>query len=430
MNTLELLQNLIRIDTTNPPGNEKQAIYFIRDQLEAAGITSTLLARTPERPNLVARLPGEGNSPALLLYGHLDVVTTANQDWQVPPFEGRIQDGYLWGRGALDMKGPVAMMLAAFLKAKENGLRLPGEVIFTALADEEAGSAFGAKFLVQEHSDLFQGVRYAFGEFGGFNLSLLGKRFYPIMISEKQGCWLALSFHGAGGHGSMPVQGEAMAQLGQALERLDRRKLPVHITPPVRLMINSLAKALPGATGLALRQLANPALAGTALRLTGERAALFDPLLRNTACPTMLEASDKINVIPNRVRLGIDGRMVPGAKPEEFIAELHNLLGMDFDTEILETDPGPAEADMGLFDMLHGVLRQFDPQGIPIPYVLSGITDARFFSRLGIQTYGFTPLRLPEDFNFISTVHTANERVPVEALDFGVQAIYQALQQF
>lgn len=427
----DLLQHLIRLDTTNPPGNEAIAIEYIRQVLAEAGIEAQVLGRTPERTNLVARVKGTGNSAPLMLYGHVDVVTTAGQNWQVPPFEGRIEDGYVWGRGALDMKGEVAMFLAALLKAKADGLPLPGDVLFAALSDEEARSEYGARFLVREHPELFAGVRYAFGEFGGFNLSMVGRRFYPIMIAEKQICAIKATFRGQGGHGSMPVAGQAMARLSRALHILDRNLLPVHITPPVRLMIDSIANGLSGPAAAVLRQLTNPRLADRVLSLLGERGRLFLPLLRHTVSPTMLQASDKINVIPAEIYLGLDGRMLPGADPQQMLAELGHLLGDLCDLEVVEAETGqPPEPDMGLFDRLAGVLREFDPQGYPVPYVLSGVTDARFFSRLGIQTYGFTPLQMPEDFGFFSIVHAANERVPVAALEFGTRAIYRALQQF
>ncbi len=426
----ELLQALIRFDTTNPPGNERPCIEYINGLLKEAGIETTLVANAPERPNLIARLKGAGNAPPLLLYGHVDVVTTADQKWTHPPFEGKIVDGYIWGRGALDMKHGVAMYLAAVLKAKAEGLSLPGDVIFAALADEEAGDDYGARYLVDKHPGLFDGVRYALGEFGGFNLSIAGKRFYPIMIAEKQVCWMRTTFHGRGGHGSMPVRGQAMAKLARALKLLDEHPLPVHITPSVRLMMVELAKNLGGATGMIVRQILNPAMTNTVLKMLGERGSLFAPLVRNTVSPTMLKASDKANVIPAEVTLGMDGRLVPGAKPENMLQELHALLGEDLEIEVFKAEPGPAAPDMGLFDTLGDVLREFDPQGIPLPYVMTGVTDARFFSLLGIQTYGFTPLKLPEDFNFVATVHAADERVPVEAVEFGAQAVYKAIQRF
>jgi acetylornithine deacetylase/succinyl-diaminopimelate desuccinylase-like protein len=426
----ELLQNLIRFDTTNPPGNERACIQYIQGLIKEAGIKSTLVARTPGRPNLIARLKGEGKAPPLLLYGHVDVVTTEGQKWTYPPFEARIVDGFVWGRGALDMKGGVAMLLAAFLKAKAEKIPLPGDVLFAAVADEEAGDDFGVNYLVNEHPDLFKGVRYAFGEFGGFNLSLSGKRFYPIMVAEKQTCWMKVTFTGPAGHGSMPIHGGAMAKLARALHLLDTHALPVHVTPAVSMMVESLAKNLGGPTGLVIRQLLNPALTDLLLKLLGDQASLFAPLLHNTVSPTMLKASDKANVIPGEISLGMDGRLVPGAKPEDMIRELHALLGEDVQFEVFKAEPGPAAPDMGLFDTLGGVLQELDPTGIPLPYVLSGVTDARFLSKLGIQTYGFTPLQLPEGFNFASTVHAADERVPVAGLEFGVKAIFSALQKF
>jgi acetylornithine deacetylase/succinyl-diaminopimelate desuccinylase-like protein len=273
-------------------------------------------------------------------------------------------------------------------------------------------------------------VKYAFGEFGGFNLSMGGKRIYPIMVAEKQACWMKLTFHGQGGHGSMPIAGGAMAKLGQALCLLDQHKLPYHLTPAVRMMIESIAKALGGVSGLVIRQATNPLLADRVIKSLGDRASIFAPLLHNTVSPTGVQASDKLNVIPSEVSLGIDGRLLPGFKPEDMERELRALLGNDFELEVLKSDPGPAAPNLGLFDTLGAILREFDPEGTAVPYVMSGITDARFFSKLGIQTYGFTPLKLPDDFNFVRTVHAADERVPVDALDFGVRSIFKALQRF
>jgi len=426
----ELLQNLIRFNTTNPPGNERECIEYINGLLKEAGIETTILAKTPERPNVIGRLKGEGKAPPLLLYGHVDVVTTENQKWTHPPFEGHIVDGYLWGRGALDMKSGVAMYLAAFLKAKAEGLSLPGDVLFAAVADEEAADNYGVAWLVNEHPAVFDGVRYALGEFGGFNLSLSGKRFYPIMVAEKQLCWMTATFRGRGGHGSMPVQGQAMAKLSRALRLLDEHPLPVHVTPAVRMMMECIAENLGGASALVVRQILNPPLTNTFLKVLGSRGGLFAPLLHNTVSPTMLKASEKVNVIPSEVTLGMDGRMVPGAKPEDMVRELHDLLGDDVELAVKKSEPGPAAPNMELFDTLGGVLRGLDPAAIPLPFVMSGVTDARFLSKLGIQTYGFTPLQLPEDFNFIATVHAADERVPVAAMDFGTNAVYEVLKKF
>lgn len=427
---VEILQRLIQFNTTNPPGNEAACIAYARGLLTEVGIESLVVEKVQNRPNLVARLEGAGKAPPILLYGHVDVVTTDKQKWDQPPFDGKLLDGYVWGRGALDMKGGVAMMLSAFLRAKAEGLQPPGDILLAIVSDEEAGGDVGAKFLVEEHPDLFKDVRYALGEFGGFTLRLGGKRLYPIMIAEKQICWTKATFRGQGGHGSMPVRGGAMARLGKALQQLDENSLPIHITPPARMMIEAMSSALGGATGAILGQLANPALANSVLKLLGDRGKIFSPLLRNTVSPTMLTASDKVNVIPNEVSLGMDGRLLPGYKPEHMLTELRAILGSDVDLEVVRHDPGPAEPNMGLFDTLSGILREADPEGVPIPLLLSGVTDARFFSQLGIQTYGFLPMTLPEDFNFTNIIHSANERVPAAAIEFGAQAMYEALKRF
>lgn len=427
---VELLQQLLRFDTTNPPGNEAACMTLIKSLLTQAGIETSVLARAPDRPNLIARLPGQGTAPPLLLYGHVDVVTTANQIWRYPPFNGTLAEGYVWGRGALDMKGGVAMLLAAVLRAKAEGLTLPGDVVLCLLSDEEAGGDHGAKYLVEQHAALFANIRYALGEFGGFTLQIGKRRFYPIMVAEKQICWLRATVRGPGGHGSLPIQGGAMAKLAHLLHQLDRQRLPVHITPIARLMFGHMAAALPAPTRLILSQLLNPRLTNRVLDLLGERGRVFDPLLHNTVSPTIVHGGEKINVIPSEILLDLDGRLLPGYSPADMLAELRRVVGQAVELEVVRYDPGPPEPDMALFNMLAGVLRELDPEGVPIPLLLSGVTDGRFFSRLGIQTYGFLPMPLPPDFNFVQTIHAADERIPVDALAFGTHAICRVLQRF
>src|SRR5439155_474560 len=240
---VELLQQLIRYDTTNPPGNEADCVAFLRGLLEDVRCEVELYAKDPARPNLVARLRGRGNRPPLLLQGHVDVVTTAGQSWSRPPFGGDLVDGWVWGRGALDMKGGVAMMVSAFLRASSEAAQLPGDVVLTVLVDEEAGGDHGAKFLVEEHAHLFDGVEYAIGEFGGFNVEIGGRGMYLVQVAEKQICWLKASVPGRGGHGAFPQRGGTMARLARFLGDLDRKRLPVHITPATRAMIEGMAAA-------------------------------------------------------------------------------------------------------------------------------------------------------------------------------------------
>ena len=235
---------------------------------------------------------------------------------------------------------------------------------------------------------------------------------------------------GPGGHGSMPVRGGAMAKLSQLLQQLDKKRLPVHVTPVARHMFQTIASASGGLSGLILGQLTNPLLTDRVLNALGERGRIFDPLFHNTVSPTILHGSSKVNVIPSEVSVELDGRLLPGFSPDDLISELARIVGDDLEIEVVRHDHGPAEPDMGLYDLLAEVLRQVDPDGIPVPLLLGAVSDARFFSRLGIQTYGFLPMQLPEDFNFTQTVHAEDERIPVESVGFGSDAIYEVLRRF
>jgi len=430
----EILKNLIRFNTSNPPGNERECIVYLKGMMEKAGIESRLYAREENRPNMICRMPGRGDAPPLLLYGHADVVPAKNDEWRYGPFDAREAEGYIWGRGALDMKGGLAMMTAALLLIKKQGIRPAGDIIFAALSDEEAGGDMGARFLVENHPDLFDGVRYAIGEFGGFSIYAQNRTFYPVQVAEKQACWLKVKITGPGGHGAMPMRGGAMARLGIILSRLDKHRLPVHITPVARNMIETFAAALSFPAGILLKQLLNPRLTDAVLSLLGPRGRLFEPVLRNTVNATMVSGGSKINVIPSDIVLHLDGRLVPDIAPETFISELRPHLGFGTEIEILRYDPGPANPhgrpDMGLMGLISTVLKKADPEAIPFPMILPGVTDARFFSRLGIQTYGFMPMKLPRDFDFFSTIHAANERVPASAIESGCRVLVDLLKEY
>lgn len=437
LSPVELLQRLIRFDTTNPPGDERACVLWIDELLRGAGLTTTIVGRSAERPNVIARLRGSGEAPALLLQGHVDVVTTAHQSWTRPPFEGIVNDGFVWGRGALDMKGGVAMMLWALLDAATNGARPRGDIVFAAMSDEEAGSDYGARYLVEEHPALFDGVRYAIGEFGGFTFDVAGRRFYPIQVAEKQICHLRLRLRGAGGHGSLPMRGGAMATLARVLGALDERRLPVHVTSTARAMLAAMAAALPFPMSAVMRGLARPATADRLLNVLGARLRFFDPLLHNTVNATVVAGGDAVNVIPSEIELLLDGRMLPGVEPAHFIAEVRDVLawalgrhGADaLEIDVLRHDPFPAGADMGLFETLADILRAADPGAVPVPLLLSGVTDARFFARLGIQNYGFLPMPLPAGFDFAGTIHAADERIPTAAVEFGARAVRELLRR-
>lgn len=424
---VEILQKLLRFDTTNPPGNEGDCIAFVSGLLGAAGIEHMILESPGGRPNLVARTPGRGEAPPLLLYGHADVVTVEGQPWSRDPFGGELHEGFVWGRGALDMKGGVAMMLSAVMRCAGRGSRPPGDVLLAIVADEESGGEEGAGFLADRHGNLFHGVRHALGEFGGFSVNVSGKRLYPVQVAEKQVCWMRAVFRGPGGHGSMPVKNGAIARLAQFLRRLEARRLPLHVTPHARLMFDAVSESLGGLRGLACRLAAVPLLTDFLLERAGVLGRFAAPVLRNTATPTTLRGSGSMNVIPGEASAGLDGRLLPGFSPEDLMREIGAVAGRPDEFEVVRFYPGPPEPDMSLFGLLAETLREADPGADAVPFFLAGATDAHHFSRLGIQTYGFLPMPLPAGFDFIGTVHAADERVPAEAVEFGAEMMARVI---
>lgn len=426
----DLLQTLIRYDTTNPPGHERACAQYCQSILNAAGIDAALLGVDYDRPNVISRLPGRGAAPPLLLYGHIDVVPTVAQPWNVPPFEGRWQDGYIWGRGALDMKGGVAMMLDAFIRAHREQTDLPGDVILALVTDEEAGGFTGAGWLVEAHPELFAGARYGIGEFGGFSKTYRGRKFYMVQVAEKQGCRVQATARGPGGHGSLVHHDTAPTRMAKFLVKLDQTPLPYHIHPVTRMMIEAMARDLPCPDRAFLKLLLNPALTGRMLRRIGQAGQEMEPLFRHTANATVISGGEKPNVIPSAVVVNLDCRMLPGYDAEHLVGELQDIAGPDIEFEVLRFEPKPWLLNMGLFDTLSDIIAEQDPEGASVPMLMPAGTDGRHFARLGIQTYGWMPMNLPADFDFLKTIHAANERIPVAALEFGAEALHRLLQRF
>ena len=426
----ELLQALIRHDTTNPPGNERECAQYCQQVLNAVGIDAELLGDDHNRPNVISRLPGRGDAPPLLLYGHIDVVPTAAQPWDVPPFEGRLQDDYVWGRGALDMKGGVAMMMDAFMRAHLEGAELPGDVILALVTDEEAGGLTGAGWLVDAHPERFEDAEYGIGEFGGFSKTYRGRKFYLVQVAEKQGCRVQAVARGPGGHGSLVHHDTAPTRMARFLVKLDRTPLPYHIHPVTRMMIEAMSNRLPLPDSAFLRLLLNPALTGRMLRRMGAVGQEMEPLFRHTANATIINGGEKVNVIPSEVTVNLDCRMLPGYNAEDLVGELQNIAGPSIEFEVLRFEPKPWVLNMGLFDTLAEIIAEQDPEGVSVPMLMPAGTDGRHFARLGIQTYGWMPMNLPAEFDFLKTIHAANERVPVSALEFGAEGLYKLLQRF
>jgi acetylornithine deacetylase/succinyl-diaminopimelate desuccinylase-like protein len=302
-------------------------------------------------------------------------------------------------------------------------------VILAVLSDEENGGDFGARFLTEQHADLFTGVRYAIGEAGGMARTVGGRRFYPIQVAEKRMCWMKATVRGPAGHAAQVHRGGTMARVGRLLRDLERKRPPVHVTPVVREMVESMAAALPRGRREVLRAVLRPRLTDRVLPLLGSESAAIESLLRNTVNATIVRGGEKVNVIPSQVELELDGRLLPGFTPDDLLVELRDRIGPDVALEVMRYDEGPNEPDLGLFDTLAAVLRELDPDGIPVPLLQAGVTDGRYFARIGIQTYGYMPMKLPADFPLLKLPHAPDERIPVEALDFGTEAVVRALER-
>lgn len=415
---------LIRIDTTNRGGGdcrERPAAEYVAERLAAAGLAPALLERTPGRTNVVARIEGtDPSADALLVHGHLDVVPAEADDWTVHPFSGEVRDGVVWGRGAIDMKNMDAMVLAVVRSWARAGIRPRRDIVIAYTADEEASAADGSGFLADQHPDLFEGCTEGISESGAFTFHAGPTMpLYPIAAGERGTGWLKLTAHGKAGHGSKVNKANAVSALAAAVARIGAHEWPVRLTPTVRAALTEIA-ALHGiqvdvhAPGFDVDEL---------LGKLGPAAALVEPTVRNSANPTMLEAGYKVNVIPGHAVAYIDGRMVPGGE-DEFHATLDRLTGPDVDWEFHHREIAlQAPVDSPTYAKMRAAVERFDPDGHVVPYCMSGGTDAKQFSRLGITGYGFSPLKLPVGFDYQALFHGVDERVPVEALHFGVRVL-------
>ncbi len=426
------LQDLLRIDTTNPPGNELAAAEYLAGVLRAEGYDPIVLEAAPQRGNLIARLKGDGSLPPLLLYTHLDVVPAEPEHWTHLPFAGEVADGFVWGRGALDMKSVAAMQLMTMLLFKRNSVSLKRDVIFAATADEEIDSDVGAEWLVTHHPDLVR-AEYGLSETGGQTLYLDSKKFYPVMCAEKGTCWLKVRARGKPGHGSVPHADHAVLHLVHALERVTSHPLPLHLTATASTYVQRLARSLGGTTGMLLSAVLNPILHDAALKAIPDRvfADALHAIFHNTVSPNQLRAGYKANVIPSEAEAILDGRMLPGFDVEQFLAEIRPRLGDEIEITIEHTSP-PLEvsAETPLFSLIEEQLARADPGAIAVPYMMAGATDAKIFAQLGTQCYGFAPLKLQPDTPFDGLIHGHDERISLDAFAFGVKVLYETVRDF
>ncbi len=418
---VDLCRELIRIDSTNHgdgsgPG-EREAAEYVAEKLAEVGLDPQIVETGPRRANVVVRIEGtEPARDALLIHGHLDVVPADPAAWTVHPFSGDVADGCVWGRGAVDMKDMDAMVLAVVRQRLREGRRPPRDVVLAFLADEEAGGRSGAHRLVETHADLFAGVSEGIGEVGGFSFTVSDDlRLYLIETAEKGLAWMRLTARGRAGHGSMLNDDNAVTALCEAVARVGRHTFPVRVTKTVQRFLEEVSQAL----GIEL----DPDDLDAVVAKLGPIAILIGATLRNSANPTMLDAGYKVNVIPGEATASVDGRFLPGFE-DEFLAEVDGLLGPDVQREFVVHDIA-LETDFSgrLADAIGASLVAEDPAARAIPYMLSGGTDAKAFSRLGIPCLGFAPLRLPPTLNFAALFHGVDERVPVDALQFGTRVL-------
>lgn len=419
---VELCSDLIRIDTSNPTSNERVAAEYVAGKLAEVGIEPTVLESEPGRASVLARIEGTDPSrPALLVHGHLDVVPAEPAEWTVHPFSGEVRDGCVWGRGAVDMKDMDAMTLAVVREWARTGQRPPRDVVLAFLADEEAGGVKGAHWLVDHHRELFDGCTEAVSEVGGFSVTVRDDlRLYPVQAAEKGIAWLRLVARGRPGHGSMRHEDNAVTRLAEAVTRIGRHEFPIVLTKTVRQVLEALSEAFD--VDLDLDTADREEIDALLARLGG-LARMVAATLSNTANPTMLDAGYKANVIPGSASAVIDGRFLPGQE-EEFTRQLEELVGSGVAREWIHHDQAvETDFDGPLVDAIAAALRAEDPAALPVPYTMSGGTDAKSFETLGMRCFGFSPLLLPADLDFAPMFHGIDERVPTEGLRFGVRVL-------
>ena len=425
LEAIRICQELIRIPSVNygdGKGDEKAVADYIVALLLEVGIEPTIYESAPGRCNVIARIKGSNSQrPGLVVHGHIDVVPANAEDWSVDPFSGVIKNGFIWGRGAVDMKNMDAMILATVREWKRTGYVPERDIVLAFFADEEAGSIFGSHFMVKNHPEVFAGCTEAVSEVGGFSVTVTGgKRLYLIETAEKGIHWMRLTAEGRAGHGSMMNDDNAITRLSEAIARIGRFEWPQRYSKTVKAFFNRIAEE----TGKPYNEDDLRPL----LKEIGFASTMIGATLQNTANPTMLDAGYKANVIPGSASATVDGRFIPGFE-DELNSTIRAIIGPDIQIETISHDIAlEVDFDSPLVAAMKSALLREDPEGIPVPYLMSGGTDNKALSELGIVGYGFSPLRLPADLDFMSLFHGVDERVPTDGIRFGVRVLADFLE--
>jgi acetylornithine deacetylase/succinyl-diaminopimelate desuccinylase-like protein len=414
-----LLQELIRLDTVNPPGNETRAAEVLREYFEENGVGYQLLAKVPERANVVARIPGTGDGPRLLLLAHTDTVLADPAEWQLDPWSGELRDNQVWGRGALDMKGQVAASAVAIASLMREGFEPSGDVIFAACADEEVGAGFGLQWLVEEHPEAVR-AEYCINEGGGDRLVLGGRPFWICSTAEKMSAPFRIIIHGRSGHASRPgIADNALVRAAPIVERLGMFLDQPELGPEVEAFLRAVCGAVP-----------DPMEAVPAARAVHPLAGdIVEPLLGTTLSPTMIAASQKRNVIPNRCEITVDCRILPGHTQAEVEAKVADLLeGAEYDLEWIEAHGGTrSPVETPLWDVVESFVNEIEPEAQTVPLLLSGFTDSHWVrDAFGTVAYGFFPMRAMEPELAARLIHSADERIELDDLELGVRFLRHA----
>lgn len=422
---VKICQDLIRIPSVNfgeGRGDEKAVAEYIVSSLAEVGIESEIFESAPNRCNVIARLSGrDATRPGLVVHGHIDVVPANADDWSVDPFAAEIREGMIWGRGAVDMKNMDAMILAIVRKWARTGYKPPRDIVLAFFADEEAGMTFGSRWMAAEHPEVFAGCSEAISEVGGFSVTVAdGKRLYFVEAAQKGIHWMKLTAHGRAGHGSMMNDENALTSIAEAVAKIGRYEWPQRYTKTVKALFSKIAQV----TGKKYDESDLRPL----LSEIGPTARMIGATLQNTANPTMLEAGYKANVIPGSASAVIDGRFLPGYE-DELNKTIREIIGPDILIETISRDIAlEIEFEGDLVEAMCKAITTFDREGIPVPYLMSGGTDNKALSELGIIGYGFSPLQLPADLDFMALFHGVDERVPISGLEFGVKVLENFLE--